>query len=50
MTQSKRRNPPEREPPLKVTAVFAPPSAEGEEAWLRALKILMETEDTDDER
>ena len=30
--------------PLRVNVVYAKPAPEGDEAWLRALKILMETE------
>jgi hypothetical protein len=31
----------QKDRPLKVNAVYAPPSPEADEAWLRALKILM---------
>jgi hypothetical protein len=33
-----------RDRPLKVRAVFAKPSADGDERWLKALKILLATE------
>ena len=42
MAQSRK---PRRDPPLKVRAVYAKPSKEGDECWLRALKILLATEE-----
>ena len=42
MPQSKKRQPPQKDRPLKVNVVYAPPSREADECWLRALKILME--------
>jgi hypothetical protein len=50
MAQSKKPRQ-RRDRPLKIRAVFAKPSKEGDEAWLRALKILLatETEETKDE-
>ncbi len=43
MPQSEKRKP-RPDPPLEVNIIYAKPSAEGDEAWLRALKILMATE------
>jgi hypothetical protein len=44
MTQSKKK---QKDRPLKVRVVYAKPSPEADAAWLRALKILMETEPKD---
>ena len=38
----KKRKQRQKDHPLKVNVVYAKPSREGDEAWLRALKILME--------
>jgi hypothetical protein len=39
-----------RDPPLKVRAVFAKPSKEGDERWLKALKILLATEPAEEKK
>jgi hypothetical protein len=44
MAQSGKPRKPRGDPPLKVRTVFAKPSKEGDEAWLRALRILLATE------
>ena len=42
MPQSKKRQRPQKDQPLRTNIIYAPPSAEGDACFLRALKILMD--------